>query len=72
MNFFTLDKWLSAAKDYHVPVCLGMFGVGSVLQWFGHMDAAFVAFTATIIGGVTGHAFSPAQKDHEVDSDGTK
>jgi hypothetical protein len=57
-----LDQILSNMKDYHLPICLGMFGVGSVLQWFGHMDMAFVAFTGTIIGGITGHAFSPAQK----------
>jgi hypothetical protein len=28
---------------------------------------SFVAFTGTIIGGITGHAFSPAQKDHDND-----
>ena len=62
---FNLDKILTNMKDYHVPACLGMFGVGAVLQWFGHLDAAFVAFTGTIIGGILGHAFSPAQKDHD-------
>ena len=64
MNF---DKILSNMKDYHLPICLGMFGVGSVLQWFGHLDMAFVAFTGTIVGAITGHAFSPAQKDHSDD-----
>lgn len=57
MNF---DKILSNVKDYHLPICLGMFGVGSVLQWFGHLDMAFVAFTGTIVGAITGHSFSPA------------
>lgn len=57
MNF---DRILSNIKDYHLPICLGMFGVGSVLQWFHHLDYAFVAFTGTVIGGITGHAFSPA------------
>ena len=55
------DKILSEWKDYHLPIFVGMFGVGCVLQWFHHMDMAFVAFTGTVIGGITGHAFSPAQ-----------
>jgi hypothetical protein len=63
----SFDKILSNMKDYHLPICLGMFGVGSVLQWFGHLDMAFVAFTGTIVGAITGHAFSPAQKDHSDD-----
>jgi len=61
MKFYIIDKWLSAAKDYHLPIFVGMFGVGVVLQWFQHLDMAFVAFTGTVIGGITGHAFSPAQ-----------
>jgi hypothetical protein len=64
----SFDKILSNMKDYHLPICLGMFGVGSILQWFGHLDMAFVAFTGTIVGAITGHAFSPAQKDHSDDS----
>jgi hypothetical protein len=56
-----LDKILSNFKDYHLPIFVGMFGVGCVLQWFHHLDMAFVAFTGTVIGGITGHAFSPAQ-----------
>jgi len=59
------DKLLSNFKDYHLPIFVAMFGVGGALQWFHHLDMAFVAFTGTIIGGITGHAFSPAQKDHE-------
>jgi uncharacterized membrane protein YjjB (DUF3815 family) len=62
------DQIISNMKDYHLPICLGMFGAGSVLQWFGHLDMAFVAFTGTIVGAITGHAFSPAQKDHPDDS----
>jgi len=58
-----LDKILSNMKDYHLPACIGMFGVGAGLQCFHHMDMAFVAFTSVIVGGITGHAFSPAQKD---------
>ena len=54
------DQILSNMKDYHLPICLGMFGAGSVLQWFGHLDMAFVAFTGTIVGAITGHSFSPA------------
>ena len=58
MNY---DKVLTNFKDYHLPICSGVFAVGSVLQWFHHMDATFVAFTATVLGAITGHAFSPAE-----------
>lgn len=60
-----LDKILSNFKDYHLPIFIGMFGVGSVFQWYHHLDMAFVAFTGTVIGGITGHAFSPARKDQD-------
>ena len=56
------DQILSNMKDYHLPICLGMFGAGSVLQWFGHLDPTFVGFTATVLGAITGHSFSPAGK----------
>ncbi len=59
----SMDRLLSNFKDYHLPIFVGMFGVGCTLQWFHHLDMVFVAFTGTIIGGITGHAFSPAQKD---------
>ena len=61
------DKMVSAMKDYHLPAMVGMFGVGAILQMFHHLDMSFVAFTVTIVGGITGHAFSPAQKDHDGD-----
>lgn len=63
MNFkgMILDKILSNMKDYHLPIIVGVFGVGAVLQWFHHLDYAFVAFTGTVLGAITGHAFSPAQ-----------
>jgi hypothetical protein len=57
------DKVLTNVKDYHLPIVVGVFGVGAVLQWFHHMDPTFVAFTATILGAVMGQAFSPARKD---------
>jgi 1,4-dihydroxy-2-naphthoate octaprenyltransferase len=63
-----LDKMLSAMKDYHLPICVFMFLVGTVLSWFHHLDASFVAYTATILSAITGHAFSPAQKDHDNDT----
>ena len=65
MNF---DKILSQMKDYHLPICVFMFLVGSVMKWFNHLDMAYVAYAGTILGAVTGHAFSPAQKDHPDDS----
>jgi hypothetical protein len=39
-----------------------MFIVGSVMTWFHHLDMSYVAYTGTILGAITGHAFSPAQK----------
>ena len=59
MNF---DKIMSAAKDYHLPIAVFCFVVGSVMSWFHHLDMAFVAYTGTILGAITGHAFSPAGK----------
>lgn len=63
MKFSTLDKWFSAARDWHIAVYVIMFGIGSVLQYLHHLDMAFVAFTGTLVGGLTGHAYSPAGKD---------
>jgi len=62
-KFNMFDKILSACKDYHLPICVFMFITGSVMKWFGHLDMVFVAYAGTILGAVTGHAFSPAQKD---------
>jgi hypothetical protein len=62
------DKTLSNLKDYHLPIMIFMFLGGGGLAWFGKMTYAFVAFTGTIVGGITGHAFSPAQRDKD-DSD---
>ncbi len=61
------DKTLSNLKDYHLPIMILMFIAGIPVAWFGHLDMAFVAFTGTIVGAITGHAFSPAQKDHSDD-----
>ena len=58
------DKTLSNLKDYHLPIMILMFIAGIPVAWFGHLDMAFVAFTGTIVSGITGHAFSKAwQKD---------
>lgn len=62
-----LDKVLSNMKDYHLPVCAGVFGIGTVLQWFHHLDPTYVAFTATVLGAITGHAFSPGQRSGDGD-----
>ena len=63
MKFDCLDKWLSAAKDYHIPVTIVIFVVGTVLQWYGHLGADYVAFVVAILGVIVGHSFSPAQKE---------
>jgi len=55
-----LDKILSNFKDYHLPISVFVFIVGSVMHWFHHLDSSFVAFTATVLGAITGHSFSPA------------
>jgi uncharacterized membrane protein YjjB (DUF3815 family) len=59
------DKILTNCKDYHLPICSAVFCVGSVLQWFHHLDMTFVTFTGTILAAITGHAFSPARKDDD-------
>jgi hypothetical protein len=57
-----IDKFLSQFKDYHLPICVFVFITGSVMHWFHHLDASFVAFTGTVLGAITGHSFSPAGK----------
>jgi hypothetical protein len=60
MAFNVWDKVLSAAKDYHLPVCVFIFLIGVPLQWFHHLDASFVAYAGVVLGAITGHSFSPA------------
>jgi len=52
------DKLLTDCKDYHLPICVFMFIVGTVVHWLHGLDSSYVAFTVAIIGGITGHAFS--------------
>jgi len=59
------DAVCSGFKDYHVLAYLFMFTVGAALQWLHHLDVTFVAFTASILGALTGHQFSPAANDKE-------
>jgi hypothetical protein len=70
----SLDRFLTNIKDYHIPVCVGVFGIGTALQCFHHLDMAFVAFTGTVLGAITGHAFSPAaqQPDPATGTQGDK
>jgi len=58
-----IDKILTNCKDYHLPISVFVFVIGAVMKWHGHMDMTFVAFTSTVLGAITGHAFSPARKD---------
>lgn len=60
MKFKTMDTWFSAAKDWHLPISVFIFMVGSVLQYLHHLDMAYVAFVTSVLGAITGHAFSPA------------
>ena len=68
----SFDVIMSRVKDYHLPICLFMFIVGSVMKWFNHLDMAYVAYAGTIIGGITGHAFSGAAKDKPGDTPPTQ
>ena len=65
MKFELLDKWISAAKDWHIAGCLFIFVGGSVLQWFHHLDADYVGFAGVCLAAITGHAYSPALKDQD-------
>lgn len=60
-----IDRALTNMKDYHMPVMIVFFFVGCAIAIWrpASMTYAFVAFTGTIIGGITGHAYSPAARD---------
>jgi hypothetical protein len=58
-----IDRVMTDIRDYHMPAFLIIFVTGGVMAWFKHLDGTFVAFTGTVIGGITGHAiFSPTQQ----------
>jgi hypothetical protein len=65
MGFF--DRILTNAKDYHLPITLFVFVTGSGLAWYHKLDQSYVLFAGTVLGALTGHAYSPAQKDHDQD-----
>jgi hypothetical protein len=54
---FSFDKILTNFNDYHIPCAGFIFTVGSVLQWFHHLDPTYVAFTSTVLGFLGGHAY---------------
>lgn len=62
-----VDKLLTNCKDYHLPICTFVFCAGAVLQWWHHMDRDFIAYTVVVLGAITGHAFSPSQRDQPGD-----
>jgi len=68
MNFDKIHKILSDCKDYHLPACIFMFVVGTVVHWLHGIDAAYVSFVAVLVGGITGHAFSPGQHNGDGDT----
>ena len=70
MNF-NLDKWLTQINDYHIPCAVFVFLVGSVLQWFHHMDPNFVAFSGTVLGFLTGHAYFKSKNGSDDSKTGT-
>ena len=52
-----LDKIMSDMNDWHIPCGVVVFTVGSVLQWFKHLDPSYVAFSSTVLGFLGGHAY---------------
>lgn len=58
-----LDLFLTNFKDYHIPVALFVFIVGSLIHWFHRLDAAFITFTSTVLTFLGTHAiFSPESR----------
>lgn len=51
-----IDKVLSDFKDYHVPVILGVFSVGTVIEWYHHLSMPYVYFCMGVLTALTGHA----------------
>ena len=60
-----LDKILTDVNDYHIPCAGFIFTVGSVLQWFHHLDPTYVAFTSTVLGFLGGHAYLKAKNGND-------
>ena len=54
---FNLDKIMSDMNDWHIPCGVVVFAVGSVLQWFKHLDPSYVAFSSTVLGFLGGLAY---------------
>jgi hypothetical protein len=52
-----VDKFMTEFNDWHLPFAGAVYVVGSVLQWFHHLDASYVAFSATVLGFVGGHSY---------------
>jgi hypothetical protein len=51
-----IDKILSDCADHHIPILVGIFGIGTALSWYHRLDPSYVAFAGTVIGAITGHA----------------
>ena len=60
-----IDKLLAWIKDGHMPAFVFVFITGAAMQWFKHLDPTFVAYTGTVLGAITGHAW--ANKDQNQD-----
>lgn len=41
----------------HVAIGMSVYSIGSVLQWFHHLDATYVTFTTTVLGFLGLHKF---------------
>lgn len=59
------DRLLTNMKDYHLPITVFVFVVGTVEHYVKGLDASYVGFVGLVLGAITGHAFSPAQKDQD-------
>jgi hypothetical protein len=65
-----IDKILSDCADHHIPILVGIFGVGTLLSWYRHLDSSYVEFAGLVISGVTGHAIWSHKNGDGDDSEG--
>lgn len=53
------------AKNGHIPIGLFIFVSGSAIHWLHGLDAAYVAFTTTVLGFLGGHAWVNSQSEKD-------
>lgn len=48
---------INAFKDMHIPLGIGVFAIGTMLAWYGHMSADYVGFTSTVFAFLGAHHY---------------